>query len=422
MQMSMTSKRYTAFIGIVVLFLYGSYLHSQQAASAPQAAAPAAAPAAPAPQAAPAQPAGAARQATPNQAGRTAAPVRVQAPRAPIQPPVQLPPQVPLEPGPPKHRVAIFGFSHATVADQVVAEFGTSQDVGDYFSDQLAARMASDGLVRVVDRDALRRAMQQPVQIQAPVEETRYVGGLMNLGGIGVDTPQPQENKVGALLGVNQVIRYFDADVLLTGEITAIGRDENRRIDFFDTLRSFFGGHCPARRAVLGVNARIVDLNTGEVMATTTVKAQSLHARCSLLSAPGYSRNATGLRDVIFPHSTQGEAFYLAISSVAKNLERGMPGTHVYSPQQIEGLVADVSDDMVTINVGSVGGVQLGDILVITRPMRTIKDPASGRIIREIDDPVGEISITSVGPFYAIGHFKGTGKVSINDVVKSVIE
>ncbi|WP_420236071.1 hypothetical protein ACOBR2_10505 [Telmatobacter bradus] len=420
--MSMTSKRNTAFIAIVVLFLYGSYLYSQQAPQAQQA--PAAAQAAQPAQATPAQQAGATgQQTTPNQAGRTtAAPARVQAPRAPLQPPVQLPPPVPLEPGPPKHRVAIFGFSHATVADDVVAEFGTSQDVGDYFADQLAARMASDGLVRVVDRDALRRAMQQPVQIQQPIEETRYMGGLMNLGGIGVDTPQPQENKVGALLGVNQVIKYFDADVLLTGEITAIGRDENRRVDFFDTLRGLFGGHCPARRAVLGVNARIVDLNTGEVMATTTVKTQSLHARCSLLSAPGYSRNATGLRDVIFPHSTQGEAFYMAISNVAKNLERGMPGTHVYSPQQIEGLVADVSDDMVTINVGSVGGVQLGDILVITRPTRTIRDPASGRIIRSIDDPVGEISITSVGPFYAIGHFKGTGKVAINDVVKSVIE
>ena len=57
---------------------------------------------------------------------------------------------------------------------------------------------------------------------------------------------------------------------------------------------------------------------------------------------------------------------------------------------QISGLVADAAPDgTIIINVGSKGGVKVGDTLAVKRKVRELTDPATGKVLRSIEDPVG---------------------------------
>jgi hypothetical protein len=81
--------------------------------------------------------------------------------------------------------------------------------------------------------------------------------------------------------------------------------------------------------------------------------------------------------------------------------------------------VADASTSDIIINVGSSAGVKVGDKLLITRVVRVIKDPATGKPLRSIEDPVGQLTITSVDATSAVGSFSGSGKPQTGDTVKS---
>jgi len=86
---------------------------------------------------------------------------------------------------------------------------------------------------------------------------------------------------------------------------------------------------------------------------------------------------------------------------------------------QINGLVADASGASIVVNVGSSSGVHVGDKLGVTRVSRVIKDPATGKVLRNVEEPVGELSITSVDAGSAEGQFTGSGQPKVGDTVKS---
>ena len=80
--------------------------------------------------------------------------------------------------------------------------------------------------------------------------------------------------------------------------------------------------------------------------------------------------------------------------------------------------MADASTSDIIINVGSGAGVKVGDTLAVTRVLRTVKDPATGKVLRTIDQPVGMLTITSVDATSAVGTFNGTSKPAVGDHVK----
>jgi hypothetical protein len=81
--------------------------------------------------------------------------------------------------------------------------------------------------------------------------------------------------------------------------------------------------------------------------------------------------------------------------------------------------VADASTSDVIINVGSQAGVKVGDKLAIARVVRVVKDPTTGKPLRSIEDPVGQLTITSVDATSAVGTFSGSGKPQVGDTVKN---
>jgi hypothetical protein len=55
----------------------------------------------------------------------------------------------------------------------------------------------------------------------------------------------------------------------------------------------------------------------------------------------------------------------------------------------------------------------------VKRPVRQIKDPATGKILRSIEDKVGEITITEADDISATGTFSGPGSPKLGDIVKN---
>jgi hypothetical protein len=86
---------------------------------------------------------------------------------------------------------------------------------------------------------------------------------------------------------------------------------------------------------------------------------------------------------------------------------------------EVNGLVADVSGNTLIVNVGSKAGVKVGDKLQVTRQVRVVKDPATGKVIKSVEDRVGEATVTEVDSDSATVTFSGSGPAKVGDVVKN---
>ena len=117
-----------------------------------------------------------------------------------------------------------------------------------------------------------------------------------------------------------------------------------------------------------------------------------------------------------------GEAVQKSVEQLGAALDADavkLPATVAPPRVPVAGLVADVSGDQLILNVGSGQGVQVGDVLAVTRTGRVIKDPSTGKVLRSIDTDLGTVTITSVDASSSVGTFSGAGAVKVSDNVKS---
>jgi curli biogenesis system outer membrane secretion channel CsgG len=298
-----------------------------------------------------------------------------------------------------KRRVAVLDFQYATVMTSVQAIFGTNQDIGRGISDLLIDRLLKVGTYRVVER-----------------REIGKIIGEQNFSNS--DRADPSSGaKIGRLLGVDSVI---------VGDITQFGRDDKNTSAgaALGRWNKYGLGNVGVRKskAVVAVTARLVEVNTAEILASETGQAESTRSGTNLLGAGGnWVTNGVGQVDMSstnFAETIIGEAVNSAVSDLAGKLS-GDSGKLPHQTVQVNGLVADATGKTIVINVGSHGGVHVGDHLVITRVSRVIKDPATGKPLRSVEEPVGQLQITSVDEGSAVGTFTGEGEPKVGDVVKN---
>jgi hypothetical protein len=85
----------------------------------------------------------------------------------------------------------------------------------------------------------------------------------------------------------------------------------------------------------------------------------------------------------------------------------------------INGLVADATGGTLVVNVGTRGGVRVGDKLAVTRVGRVIKDPATGNVLRTVEETNGASCDHECRRTEREGRFTGTGKPQVGDSVKT---
>ena len=300
-----------------------------------------------------------------------------------------------------KKRIAVLNFDYGTVRGSVSSIFGTDQDIGKGVADLLVNKLVKDGTYSVIERKELDKVLTE-----------------QNFSNSNRADPATAA-KIGRVLGV---------DAIVVGSITQFGRDDKSNTiggGALGGLSGRFGVGGIQRRnakAVVGLSARMVDVNTGEVLAVADGKGQSKRSGASLVGAGGGGGSAAGggydMTSSNFSQTVLGEAVHDAVNSVAAELNQNaqrLP-TRVVT---VDGLVADVTGNSVTLNVGTRAGVKVGDHLQIVRKVKDIKDPATGAVIRSIENKLGEITISEADELSSVGNFSGSALPKVGDRVKS---
>ncbi|MBI1356718.1 MAG: curli production assembly protein CsgG [Acidobacteria bacterium] len=301
-----------------------------------------------------------------------------------------------------KKRIAVLDFEYGTVQSNAAAIFGTNVDIGRGIRDLMVERFVNHGVYSVVERAAL----------DAVLAEQNFSNS---------DRANPATAaQLGKVLGV---------DAIVIGSITQFGRDDQSRnvgggaFGGFGAKYGLGGIKKSSAKAVVGITARIIDTDTAEILAVANGSGESTRGGTSLYGSGSLS-GAGGLGDVDMTSSNFGatligEAVNQAVDPVVNELE-SYTDRMTHRVKEVEGLVADYSDGFVILNVGANAGVAIGGKFAIKRVVREVKDPATGQVLRKIEDDLGVALITEVDEVSAVGRFSGDGTPQVGDTAKLV--
>ena len=233
---------------------------------------------------------------------------------------------------PRKKRVAIFDFDYATVHSDVAALFGQDVDVGKGISDLLVTYLVKDGSYSVIERKALDKIMTE-----------------QNFSNSDRANPNSAA-KIGKLLGV---------DAIIVGSITQFG-NETKTCNIGGAAGGFvpFGlgnvGHKKSK-AIVALTARIVDVDTGEILAVAEGKGESQRESTTLLGAgagtKGFGSGNVDFSSSDFQNTILGEAVKAAVQQTSTEVI-GDKDKLVTRTIAVDGLVAAVDSGQIILNVG----------------------------------------------------------------------
>lgn len=300
---------------------------------------------------------------------------------------------------PAKKRVAVMNFEYGTVRSAVAAIWGTDQDVGKGIADMLVQKLLDDGKFRVFERKALDKL----------ITEQNFSNS---------DRADPATAaKLGKMAGV---------DAIIIGSITQFGRDDKKTgVGGFGGAAGRFGiGGIQKKeaKAICAITARLVDTTTGEILASVTGSGESKRSGTSLVGAGGgpggFGGGGFDMSSSNFAQTILGEAVTAAVASTATQLDEkagALPTVKV----EVSGLVADVSGNTLILNVGRKSGVQVGDKLEISRAVRTVKDPSTGKVLKTVTSKIGDAVVTEVDNDTATVNFTGSTPAKVGDIAKT---
>lgn len=296
-------------------------------------------------------------------------------------------------------RIAILDFDYATVHSGVAAIFGQNVDVGQGVSDLLVSYLVKDGSYSVIERKALDRILAEQNFSNSDRADASSAA------------------KIGRLLGVDAIIvgsvTQFGNDTKTTG-VGGVGGGLGRL--------GLGGVNRKQSKAIVGLTARVVSVDTGEILAAAEGLGESKRSSTSLTGGGG-SWGGFGAGNVNFGSSNFqstiiGEAVKAAVEKMSSAVIAERPRVAVRSVV-VQGLVAAVTGTQLVLNVGRKAGVSVGDQLSVERVSQEIKDPATGKVIRRMSSKLGVIRVVDVDDESAIAEVVSGGGFKVSDTVKT---
>jgi hypothetical protein len=135
------------------------------------------------------------------------------------------------------------------------------------------------------------------------------------------------------------------------------------------------------------------------------------------VGASGYATGVLDMTSRSFQDTILGEAVNKAAAVVAESLNEFASKLAV-ARVDYSGLIADVSGNTLILNVGRKSGVQVGDIIEISRTGRQILDPQTKRVLRTLTDKVGAARITETDDGSSTATIIDKADVKVGDQVK----
>jgi len=297
-------------------------------------------------------------------------------------------------------RIAVLDFDYATVQSNSSALFGTNVDVGKGITDLLVTNLVKDGTYSVIERAALDKVMKE-----------------QNFSNSNRADPTSAA-QLGKLLGVDYVI---------VGSITEFGSETKKT--GLGGLGGNWGGYGLGNighsnsKANVAVTARIINIDTAEIMGVADGKGQSSRSSTSLLGGGGdwhgFGGGNADFGSSNFQQTIIGEAVKNAVDQLSSGLVADSPKLAVRSIV-VEGLVAAVDSGQVILNVGAKAGVKVGDQFNVLRVTKEIKDPATGSVLRRLTSTIGVVKATDVDDISAICTPVSGSGFQTGDMVKTV--
>jgi curli biogenesis system outer membrane secretion channel CsgG len=296
-------------------------------------------------------------------------------------------------------RIAIMDFDYATVQTSTSALFGTNVDVGKGIADLLVTDLVKEGSFSIIERKTLDKIMAE-----------------QNFSNSNRADPASAA-KLGKLLGV---------DAILVGSITQFG-NETKKVNLGGVGGSWGGhgiggiGHSKST-ANVGITARLVNVDTGEILAVAEGAGASSRSSNSLLGGGGnwhgFGGGNADFGSSDFQQTIIGESVKIAVDKLTADL---VPNAAKIGVRTIvvEGIVAAVDSGQIILNVGARAGVKVGDQLLVLRVGKEIKDPETGAVIRRLTSPVGVIRATDVDDTSAVCTPVSGAGFKVGDRVKS---
>ena len=162
-------------------------------------------------------------------------------------------------------------------------------------------------------------------------------------------------------------------------------------------------------RAQVGIDVRIYDARTTEVLASTVARGSATSRNLDVK----YSSRTGDYGGSGFAATPLGQASRQAIEkAVAFLVERvaNLPW---------EARVIRAQDNQVYINAGAEGGVSAGTTFKVFRAGEALIDPASGLNLGSPDREIGTIRVTAVQPKFAVAEVISGELPQRNDVIRS---
>lgn len=296
-----------------------------------------------------------------------------------------------------KRRIAIMPFEYGAVSSSV----GT-YDVGKGIVSLLTTKLVNDGTYSVVDRqmlDSLLKEQNLSVSDRADPATACKIGKILSVDAI----------MVGTVTQFGFETKSISAGSLPTSYIPGI--------PYVGGIGGLIGGMRSSKSKVkVAIDARIIDINTSEILAVVHGTGESKRS----------SGGALGLVDVDssdFSSSIAGEATLQAVDEMGSQLiaaANKIPDNQSIAQANVEGKIADVTGGQITVNVGKVNGLSVGDNLQVLRAYKTITDPDTGKVLKTLTNTIAVITLDSVDKDSASGSVvKGSG-ARVGDSVKKV--
>ena len=259
---------------------------------------------------------------------------------------------------PQKPRIAVLDFDYATVATGVSAIFGTDVDIGKGMADLLVSHLVvKDGNYTVIARAQL---------------ETDPEGAELR-------EQRPRRPKLrGAhrqAFGCGRHHRRQHHPVRQRHEGDRCWRCR------------WWSGSCRHRRRRAAEPSRrrrhltIVNVENGEVVAVPEGLGESKRKSTTLTGGGdgwrGFSSGKVDLESTDFENTIIGEATKAAVEKISAEVI-GRKALVAVRPATVEGLVTAIAGGRVIINIGSRGGLSVGDQITIVRTLE-LKEPRGNR-------------------------------------------
>ncbi len=283
-----------------------------------------------------------------------------------------------------KPRIAVLDFEYSSISNPNILGVITGGAKG--VSDILVNKLVEGGKYRVIERS----------QLEAILKE-------QNLGISGrVDASTAAQ--IGRILGVEAVIM---------GSITQF--DLQQKNSGFNVFGIGVGGD--DTDAYVKLNLRIVNTTTAEIILAIEGSGNA-----------SQSDNQVEVYGVGGGSSTSNEgklltlATELAIDKIVSTLDSHVEklASLPKALPEINALVADVSGNSVVLNKGSSDGYQPGMQLSIERITKEVKDPQTGKVIRQMTQQIGMIKIVDVDGSSSVGEIVSGSQFKIGDVAKPI--